>query len=139
MLIHWGHLSLYLNQNNLGGVNTIQKQIKPNKMTNTEAILEKYKESFLAELETACILYKLIGNGTHESPMWFQLYKLKTYENTLCFINSQNSKINFKLDIQKEDTEYLEFDDFMILYNYFKDLKYTYIESNHPTIYTQLK
>ena len=108
-------------------------------MTNTNTILEKYKESFLAELETACILYKLIGSGTHESPMWFQLYKLKTYENTLCFINSQNSKINFKVEIKKEDSEDLEFDDFNILYSYFRELKYAYIETNHPTIYTQLK
>jgi hypothetical protein len=115
------------------------KQIKPNTMTKTNTILEKYKESFLAELETACILYKLIGNGTHESPMWFQLYKLKTHENTLCFINSQNSKINFKVEIQKEDSEDLEFDDFSLLYGYFRELKYTYIETNHPTIYTQLK
>ena len=94
-------------------------------MENTNTILEKYKESFLAELETACILYKLIGSGTHE--------------NTLCFINSQNSKINFKVEIQKEDSDYLEFDDFNILYSYFRELKYTYIETNHPTIYTQLK
>ena len=108
-------------------------------MTTTNTILEKYKQSFLAELETACNIYKLIGSGTHESPMWFQLYKLKTYENTLCFINSQNSKISFKVNISKNDTESLEFDDFMVLYNYFKELKYTYIETNHPTIYTQLK
>jgi hypothetical protein len=108
-------------------------------MTNINTILEKYKESFLAELETACNIYKLIGNGTHESPMWFQLYKLKTYENTLHFINSQNSKISFKVNISKNDTESLEFDDFMVLYNYFKDLKYEYIKENHLTIYTQLK
>jgi hypothetical protein len=108
-------------------------------MTNTNTILEKYKESFLDELETACNIYKLIGSGTHESPMWFQLYKLKTYENTLHFINSQNSKISFKVNIDKNDTESLEFDDFNVLYSYFRELKYAYIETNHPTIYTQLK
>lgn len=105
----------------------------------TTQILDRYKEDFIAQLENACILYKLIGSGTHESPMWFQVYKINTYENSLCFINSQKSGINFKLIIDKNDTEYLEFDDFMVIYNYFRDLKYKYIQDNHPTIYTQLR
>ena len=109
-------------------------------MINTNTILEKYKESFLAELETACNIYKLIGSGTHESPMWFQ-YRSKSFEqdnSKLLFANSQKNAIYFEIEIEEEDS-WIQYEAFNNLYDYFRDLKYEYIKENHPTIYTQLK
>jgi hypothetical protein len=77
------------------------KQIKTTNMTKTNTILEKYKEPFLNELETACILYKLIGNGTHESPMWFQLYKLKTLNDRFKYNDQHNPSFYDKDKILK--------------------------------------
>lgn len=111
-------------------------------MTNTNTILEKYKESFLSELERACNIYKLIGSGTHESPMWFQLRNSFDIErkkrDVLLFVNSQRNGIYFEIELNEGDN-WLEFEAFGIVYDYFKQLKYDYIKENHPTIYTQLK
>ena len=104
--------------------------------------LEKYKDKFLENIEYQCNIYKLIGNGTTESPMWFQ-YRSKSFEednnnNKLLFVNSQKSGIYFEIEIEKEDS-WIQYEAFTQLYDYFRDLKYEYIKENHPTIYKQIK
>ena len=101
---------------------------------------KKYKDKFLEKLEYQCIIYKLIGNGITESPMWFQ-YRSKCFEednNKLLFVNSQKSGIYFEIEIEKEDS-WIQYEAFTQLYDYFRDLKYTYIQENHPTIYKQIR
>ena len=64
--------------------------------------LKKYKDKFLEKLEYQCILYKLIGSGTHESPMWLQMrnsYK----KSTLLFENSQKDGLGFEIKLSKGD------------------------------------
>jgi len=101
--------------------------------------LDKYNESFLLGLENACILYKLIGSGIHESPMWFTLNKIiEEDKKYLLFVSSQNYHINFDIEFNDED-EWIIDDMFMDAYNHFKKLKYEYIKKNHPTIYNQIK
>ncbi len=103
--------------------------------------LKKYKDKFLEKLEYQCILYKLIGNGTHESPMWLQMrnsYK----KTTLLFENSQKDGLGFEIKLSRGDNfgrHVLLDEEFRITYNYFRDLKYTYIKENHPTIYKQIR
>jgi hypothetical protein len=102
--------------------------------------LEKYKEKFLDNLEYNCTLYKLIGNGTTESPMWFQLRANPNEldRETLFFANSQKSSISFYMPIE-EDDQWILYEAFNDAYNYFRDLKYEYIKENHPTIYKQIR
>ena len=102
--------------------------------------LEKYKDKFLEQLEYQCNVYKLIGNGTSESPMWFQ-YRSKSFndENSnLLFVNSQKSGIYFEIEIE-EEYSWIHWKPFGQMYDYFRDLKYEYIKENHPTIYNQIK
>lgn len=116
-------------------------------MTDTKTILAKYKDSFLTQLQAHCNFYKTIGSAKSESPMWFQFNKILEFEILdsdaenkfyLYFQSSQNSKIFFKIEIDKNDS-FLEFEDFDFIYDYFKKLKYDYIKENHLTIYSELK
>lgn len=102
--------------------------------------LEKYKDKFLENIEYNCNLYKLIGNGTTESPMWFQ-YRSKSFDEengAMLFANSQKSSINFEIELELEDS-WMQFEAFNTIYYYFRDLKYEYIKENHPTIYHEIK
>jgi hypothetical protein len=101
--------------------------------------LKKYNDKFIENLEYNCNVYKLIGNGTTESPMWFQ-YRSKSFDEEngkLLFANSQKSSIQFEIELDTEDY-WMQFEAFNNLYNYFRDLKYAYIKENHPTIYQEL-
>ena len=101
--------------------------------------LEKYKDKFLEKLEYQCNVYKLIGNGTSESPMWFQLQaKALDEDRAVLFFRSSQKNISFEIELDEDDS-WMQYEAFNNLYNYFRDLKYEYIKENHPTIYNQIK
>jgi hypothetical protein len=69
-----------------------------------QEILEKYKKAFLEKLEWHCNVYKVMGSGTFESPMWFQ-YRGDpglSDPNLIEFASSQVG-IQFLLPIEEED------------------------------------
>lgn len=104
--------------------------------------LKKYKNKFLEKLEYHCNVYKLIGNGTTESPMWLQLRNSFDIERNrravLLFVNSQRDSLGFEIELEDDDN-WIEYEAFKIAYDYFRELKYTYIQENHPTIYKQIR
>lgn len=110
------------------------------KMAIVSEVLQKYKEKFIERIGGFCFFYKLIGNGTSESPMWFQL-RVDPNELdrvSLYFANSQKPSMSFSIQLE-EDDQWVLYDDFYNSYNYFRDIKYGYIKENHPTIYSELK
>jgi hypothetical protein len=101
--------------------------------------LEKYKDKFLENIEYNCNLYKLIGSGTSESPMWFQLQAKDFDEDrAVLFFRSSQRNISFEIQLDEED-RWMQYEDFNNLYKYFRDLKYSYIKENHPKIYNEIK
>lgn len=109
-------------------------------------IENKVKQKFLEELERVCIEYKLIGSGV-ESPKWLQyrcnFVKLENEKTIIYFNNSQNGIIYIAIDLErlfkgKELEEAKKM--FHPLcsrgdyYDFFRDIKYDYINKNHPTI-----
>lgn len=105
-----------------------------------QEILEKYKEAFLEKLEWHCRTYKIIGSGTRESPMWFQYrgYPDITTENRIEFASSQAS-IAFTIELDPEDSRYFHSGNYHTIYQYFRTLKYNYIQEQHPTIWRELR
>jgi hypothetical protein len=102
--------------------------------------LEKYKDRFHELIGGACLFYKIAGFGTSESPMWFQL-RVDPNELdrvSLFFANSQRPSISFSIPLE-EDDQWVLYEAFNEVYNYFRELKYTYIKENHPTIYNEIK
>ena len=102
--------------------------------------LDKYKDRFHELIGGACLFYKIAGFGTSESPMWFQLRVDPDELNrvSLFFANSQRPDISFSIPLE-EDDQWVMYEAFNETYNYFRDLKYTYIRENHPTIYSEIK
>lgn len=101
-----------------------------------KGVLDKYAETFTESLEAFVTAYKIMGSGTHESPMWFQYREIE--EGSLVFKSSQNSAIWFSIRIDEEDVDALEYR-YNDVYEYFRTLKYNYISSIHPTVYLELK
>ena len=110
------------------------------KQSIVHSTLERYKDRFHELIGGACIFYKIIGNGTSESPMWYQLRAnpSETDRKSLYFANSQKLGLSFSIPLD-EDDQWILYDDFMLSYNYFRDWKYKYIKDNHPPIYSELK
>lgn len=102
--------------------------------------LDKYKDRFHELIGGACLFYKIAGFGTSESPMWFQLRVDFDELNrvSLFFVNSQRTDISFSIPLE-EDDQWVLYEAYNEAYNYFRDLKYTYIRENHPTIYSEIK
>ncbi len=102
---------------------------------------EKYREPFLIMLEELCISYKAIGMGTFESPMWQQyqgIYDTGDEEQRPKFRSSQSS-LGFFLNYVDEEDKLVFRHNFSKIYDFFKSVKYAYIEENHPTIYKELR
>jgi hypothetical protein len=99
--------------------------------------LESLKDAFIEQLEKYCVLYKLIGFNKYESPMWFQYRGIK--DNEVLFISSQKSQMQFSIPILTD--QYITPDQCLATnqaYDYFRNLKYEYIQNNHPTIFKEI-
>jgi|688.fasta_scaffold224103_2 hypothetical protein len=110
------------------------------KMAVVTATLQKYEDRFNELIGGSCLFYKLLGNGTTESPMWFQLRAEpdKLERESLYFANSQKPGLSFSIPLE-EDDQWVLWEAFNETYNYFRDLKYKYISENHPTVYSEIK
>ena len=107
------------------------------KNTDLEITLDKYAETFMESIEENAVAYKIIGSGTHESPMWFQYRGIE--DGFLMFKSSQvPDRLWFKVRIDEGDLSYLRGESDFI-YDYFRTLKYNYLSEMHPTVYKELK
>ena len=97
--------------------------------------LEGLKQPFLDMLEQATIMYKTIGMGERESPIWYQLRLDKSHENSLLF-ESSLSNVWMRIECTKLEFDYAckYYDK---AYDYFKRLKYSYLKENHPTVWNE--
>jgi hypothetical protein len=105
-----------------------------------QEILEKYKKAFLEKLEWHCNVYKVMGSGTFESPMWFQ-YRGDpglSDPNLIEFASSQVG-IQFLLPIEEADMGHFHTGNYHRVYDYFRTLKYKHIQEHHPTIWKELR
>lgn len=97
--------------------------------------LEGLKDKFIEQLEKATIMYKLIGMGDRESPMWLQVKPHEGDANTLLFESSQ-SNIWMSIPCTAEEKDYA-LNRYEKTYDYFKYLKYTHLKNNHPTVWNE--
>lgn len=95
-------------------------------------LCKKYLPKFLEELNEHCVLFKMIGMGSFESPKWFQ-YRGKE-NGKLVFKSSQTDNIWFAIDLEEKDVEQITHEDYDEIYLYFRAAKYAYIKEHHPTI-----
>lgn len=96
-----------------------------------------YKEEFIEALENHCLLYKTIGIGLHESPMWLQYRGTENLH--FKFVSSQNSNIWFKIPIKDDDVDITTYSKYDWVYDFFRDMKYDHIKENHPTVYSEIR
>ena len=100
-------------------------------------VLSSYVEEFEELIDYHANVYKLMGSSTSESPMWFQY---RGREN-MCFVfkNSQKSQIWFNIPIKGEDVDIASYSQSDWISDFFRDVKYSYLKENHPTVYSQIK
>jgi hypothetical protein len=100
-------------------------------------LLSSYVEEFKELIDYHATVYKLMGSSLSESPMWFQY----TGRENMCFMfkNSQKSQIWFSIPIKDEDIDIATYSRSEWIYDFFREVKYTYLKENHPTIYSQIK
>ena len=118
-------------------------------MNLPQECLDRWKGLFLQEIEKHCILYSLIGRSTDvfESPMWFQYRTIESAKTddgyTFCFrfVNSQKNDMFFHVPLEDEEYDLFAYKNMFVsqLYDFFRDAKYDYIKTFHPTIYSELK
>jgi len=107
-----------------------------------QALCDAMASEFSYELERRCAIHKFIGTED-ESPRWIQLQDVT--ENGLVFRSSAVPNIIFfdvpwPDSIQVGEKTYSNKEEFFSssmygdFYDYFKQLKYTYIDEHHPTI-----
>lgn len=101
-------------------------------------ILQDLKAIFINALETHTIMYKLIGFGIRESPMWFQYKGVSEDGEKLLFQSSRKCEIRFEVPCTEEQGEYAQYHSEKT-YDYFREIKYEYLKENHPTVYTEIK
>ena len=100
-------------------------------------VLSSYVEEFKELLEYHSNVYKIMGSGLDESPMWFQ-YR-GTEDLKMRFMNSQRSGIFFSINLKDEDVDLVSYSDYGWVYDFFRNVKYDYLKENHPTVYSQLR
>ena len=106
-------------------------------MKKVTEMLELLRQPFLQQLENQCSVFKVIGSK-HENPKWFQ-YHIGRNEPGILFIgHSQCSYMFIKLDISSftEDEQFLLTlnDKQETVYEFFRYIKYDYLETNQQTI-----
>jgi hypothetical protein len=97
--------------------------------------LEGLKQPFLEMLEQATVMYKLIGMGDRESPMWYQLRLDKSHENSLHF-QSSLAEVWMRIECTPEQYHFALVN-YSNAYDYFKRLKYIYLKEHHPTVWEE--
>jgi hypothetical protein len=103
-------------------------------------VIDKYKEPFIEMLEDMCVKYKLIGFADRESPMWLQYTGVHNEdEQGRPKFKSSQCSLGFFLNYIDEDDKLYFNGVYSELYDFFKRIKYKYIEDNHPTIYKELR
>src|SRR5215213_8495018 len=100
-------------------------------------VYDKYKESFISELEQQLAVYVTIGGGTMESPMWFIYAGTNEHKPSILFKSSQVSYMFFEVAVDDEDM--IAFRTYNKPYEYFRKVKYDFIRENYPTVYKELK
>lgn len=102
--------------------------------------LEHLKEPFLAMLEKSAVMYKMIGMSKNENPMWLQL-QAPIYgeegEPSLLFKSSQ-CPVWMEVTCSEEDISIVD-RDYINAYQYFRKLKYEYLEEHHLSLYLEIK
>ena len=107
-------------------------------MQNLKDILINYEVMYLRNLENYCNIYKKIGSTISESPAWFVFDCVDG--NKLKFKNSQKWDIFFTIDIINEvDAEWFYGCEPSEIQSFFRELKYSYLHSQHPTIETPMR
>lgn len=99
-----------------------------------ESLLD-LKELFIKRLDDQCEIYKAIGMGHYESPIWFVYGGIIPDE--LKFVNSQKSSILFTIPVTNEQIQNLRNIPYEEITNYFKYLKYDHIINNHKGIWEE--
>jgi len=101
-----------------------------------ENALNKLRAPFLIKFDHLCNVFKILGNGSSESPRWIQYRADKSDENSLYFQSSRNSNIYFTLNINQlsDEERQILMMRFESVYEYFRSLKYRFLKENHPTI-----
>ena len=102
-------------------------QIKSNQKTN------QMQKEFIDKLAHHCVVYKLMGSGSNESPMWYQLSEIDRDKNLLIFRSSQRQSLWFSIPFNWDGEPFNE------LYDKYKYLKYKYIQENEPTIFEEIQ
>lgn len=99
-------------------------------------LLDKYNQQFLAALNEQLAVYTTIGTPYHESPMWFQYQQIK--DGNLFFKSSQRGHMFFNIPLLSEDIDFLKvsYDE---IYTHFRELKYSHIKENWPTVYYEIR
>jgi len=102
--------------------------------------LEHLKEPFLAQLEKSAIMYKMIGMSKNENPMWLQL-QAPIYEEegepSLLFRSSQ-CPVWMRVPCSEGDINIVD-RDYNKAYQYFRKLKYEYLEEHHLSLFHEIK
>ena len=99
-------------------------------MTDT---LKKYTPQFIEELEFHCCRFKILGLCNPESPKWIQYRGIDRENNLIKFASSQRSAIGFNIPIDPNDLDTFAGNSSKV-YDYFRSIKYSHIQTNHPTI-----
>lgn len=102
-----------------------------------EELLKEYVDKFEEAIDYHATVYKLIGSGTSESPMWFQYTGIDNLR--LKFVNSQKSQMYFTIPLNDDDVDLVTYSNRDWVYEFFRNLKYSYLKENHPSVYSQIK
>ena len=102
--------------------------------------LEHLKEPFLAQLEKSAVMYKMIGMSKNENPMWLQLQPPIYGEEgpTSLLFKSSQCPVWMSVECSEEDINIVD-RDYMKAYQYFRKLKYEYLEEHHLSLYHEIK
>ena len=105
---------------------------------NTPTTMKNYIEPIKKELEENlhqfCQAYMLIGNGTSETPRFFNIQNYDVFKHTLTIGSTQKQSLNFTIDLNNKFDEYVNFNDF---WQQFKEFRTNFLLENYPTIDTQ--
>jgi hypothetical protein len=98
--------------------------------------LKAYDKEFIEHLNHNLAIYKTIGMGQEESPMWFQFNYIKN--GLLYFYNSHRRALFFTIEARKEHEVWIAHE-FEAVYEHFRQLKYNHIKTTAPTVYSEIK
>lgn len=86
------------------------------------------------ELHQFCQTYILIGNGTSETPRYFNLKEYNFFEKTLKIGSTQKSNLFFIINLENKIEDYIDTNEF---WQQFAKFRTSFLLENYPTIDTQ--